>query len=83
MQMTKDQFGQSAKPLRVLIDETAVLANPKRFSTGSVGWNANAKTQIIVNGEALEIQVGINLTVIGTKNQPAKNGKGLSKDLAF
>jgi hypothetical protein len=83
MQMTKDQFGQSAKPLRILIDEMAILANPKRFSTGSVGWNANGKTQIVVNGEALEIQIGINLTVIGTKNQPSKNGKGLSKDLAF
>ena len=83
MQMTKEQFGQSAKALRVLIDETAVFANPKRFSTGSVGWNANAKTQIVVNGEALEIQVGINLTVIGTKNQPAKNGNSLSKALAF
>jgi len=81
--MTKEQFGQSANPLRVLIDETAVFANPKRFSTGSVGWNANAKTQIVVNGEALEIQVGINLTVIGTKNQPAKNGNELSKALAF
>ncbi len=83
MQMTKEQFGQFAKTLRVLIDETAIFAVPKRFSTGSVGWNANGKTQIVVNGEPLEIQIGINLTVIGTKNQPSKNGKGLSKDLAF
>ncbi len=83
MQMTKDQFGQAAKPLRVLVDESPIFANPKRFSTGSVGWNANAKTQIVVNGEALEIQVGINLTVIGTKDGQTKNSKGLSKDLAF
>jgi hypothetical protein len=83
MQMTKEQFGQFAKPLRVLIHETSIHAQPKRFSTGSVGWNANAKTQIVVNGEALEIQIGINLTVIGTKNRPSKNGKGLSKNLAF
>ena len=83
MQMTKEQFGQFAKPLRVLIEETPVHALPKRFSTGSVGWNANAKTQIVVNGEALEVQIGINLTVIGTKNQPSKIGKGLSKNLAF
>ena len=83
MQMTKEQFAQFAKPLQVLIDETAIHALPKRFSTGSVGWNANAKTQIVVNGEALEIQIGINLTVIGTKNEPSRNGKGLSKNLAF
>ena len=83
MQMSKEQFGQCAKPLRVLIEETPIHALPKRFSTGSVGWNANAKTQIVVNGEALEIQIGINLTVIGTRNQPSKNIKGLSKNLAF
>ncbi len=83
MQMTREQFGQSAKALRVLIDELPIFAVPKRFSTGSVGWNANGKTQIVVNGEPLEIQVGINLTVIGTKNKPAKNGNGLSKALAF
>ena len=83
MQMTKEQFGQFAKPLRVLIEETPVHALPKRFSTGSVGWNANAKTQIVVNGEQLEVQVGVNLTVIGTKPQTSKNGKALSKDLAF
>jgi hypothetical protein len=83
MKMSKDQFGQFAKPLRVLIEETTIHALPKRFSTGSVGWNANAKTQIVVNGEALEIQVGVNLTVIGTKDQSSKNVKGLSKSLAF
>jgi hypothetical protein len=83
MQMTKEQFGQSAKLLRILIDESPIFAFPKRFSTGSIGWNANGKTQIVVNGEALEVQIGINLTVIGTKNQPSKNGKALSKDLAF
>ncbi len=83
MQMTREQFGQSAKPLRVLIDELPIFAVPKRFSTGSVGWNANGKTQIVVNGEALEIQIGINLTVIGTKNPPSKNGKGMSTSLAF
>jgi hypothetical protein len=83
MQMTREQFGQSAKPVSVLIGESPIFAVPKRFSTGSVGWNANGKMQIVVNGEALEIQVGVNLIVINTKNQPSKNGKGLSKDLAF
>ena len=83
MQMTKDQFGQAAKPLRVLIDESSILAKPKRFKKGSVGWYANGKTQIVVNGEALEIQIGVNLTVIGTKDEQAKEGKGLSNALAF
>jgi hypothetical protein len=42
----------------------------KEFSTGSFGWNVNAKTVIEVGGRRLPVQVGLNLTVIGSKEAP-------------
>ena len=55
----------SARPasLTVTIDGQTVLAKPKRFSTGSVGYNVTGK--VTINGR--EVQVSGNLIEIKSK----------------
>ncbi len=42
----------------------------KEFSTGSFGWNLTGKTMIEVTGIRLNVQIGMNLTVVGSKDVP-------------
>ena len=42
----------------------------KRFSTGSFGWFLNDKMDVMVNGKVLKVQIGVNLTVVGSKDAP-------------
>jgi len=55
----------SARPasLIVTIEGQTVLAKPKRFSTGSVGYNVTGK--VTINGR--EVQVSGNLIEIKSK----------------
>ena len=60
-------FIAKAEPLKVTINGVEMTADPKAFSTGSFGWNINGKTTITVDGKALPVQIGMNLTVVGSK----------------
>jgi hypothetical protein len=63
-------FREQAKPIEIVIGGQPFTAEVKEFSTGSFGWNVNAKTVIEVGGRRLPVQVGLNLTVIGSKEAP-------------
>ena len=39
----------------------------KAFSTGSFGWYLNGKTTVMVDGKAVSVQIGLNLTLVGSK----------------
>jgi len=39
----------------------------KEFSTGSFGWYLNGKIVVTVDGKPCSVQVGMNLTVVGSK----------------
>ena len=68
--VTREQFAK-AVPLTVKIGDTAVLvAAPKHFSTGSFGWYAGDKTVVVIDGVPVKVQVGLNLTVVGSKDLP-------------
>lgn len=60
-------FQANAQPLKVVINGVEMSADVKAFSTGSFGWNINGKTTITVDGKALPVQIGLNLTVVGSK----------------
>lgn len=62
------QFLEKAEPLKVSINGQEMLAEVKQFSTGSFGWYMNGKTVVTVDGKALSIQIGMNLTVVGSKD---------------
>lgn len=61
------QFKEKAEPLKVVINGQEMLAEVKAFSTGSFGWYINGKTNVTVDGKLLSVQIGMNLTVVGSK----------------
>lgn len=68
--VTREEFRESAQPVKVEINGVAMLAEVKEFSTGSLGWYLNAKTLIDVGGKPVSVQIGLNLTIVGSKELP-------------
>ena len=65
--ISKTLFLEKAEAVRLSINGSEMLADRREFSTGSFGWYLNGKTVITVDGKPLSVQVGINLTVVGSK----------------
>jgi hypothetical protein len=70
--VSREQFRKNAQPVKVIIGGVEMLAEVKEFSTGSFGWYLNTKTTVNVGGTPVTVQVGANLTVVGSKELPAK-----------
>lgn len=68
--LSQAQFLAKAEPLKVNIQGSEMLAEVKAFSTGSFGWYLNGKTTVVVDGKAVSIQIGLNLTIVGSKEAP-------------
>lgn len=68
--ITRVQFRENAKQIPVTIGGNQYLAEVKEFSTGSLGWYLNGKTTIDVNGTLVSVQIGMNLTIVGSKELP-------------
>jgi hypothetical protein len=68
--ITRDQFRAGAKPLDVTIAGVPLNAPVKEFSTGSLGWYVNGKTMVEINGTPVSVQIGLNLTIVGSKELP-------------
>jgi hypothetical protein len=65
--VTAKQFAEKAEPLKIVINGQEMLAEVKQFSTGSFGWYLNGKTVVTVDGKAVSVQIGMNMTVVGSK----------------
>jgi hypothetical protein len=72
--VTREQFRAGAKPVTVTINGAPLVADPKEFSTGSLGWYLNGKTVVEINGVPVSVQIGMNLTIVGSKELP-KDGE--------
>jgi hypothetical protein len=70
--ITRSRFRKGAKAVLVAINGSQSLVPTKEFSTGSLGWYLNGKTVIEIDGEPCEVQIGMSLTVIGSKELPAE-----------
>ena len=68
--VSQAQFLEKAEPLKIAVNGQEMLAEVKAFSTGSFGWYLNGKTTAMVDGKAVSIQIGMNLTVVGSKEAP-------------
>ncbi len=66
--ISKDDFLKQAQPIEIDIAGVKMTANPRQFSTGSFGWYLTGKATLTVNGKPIPVQVGTNLTVIGSKD---------------
>ncbi|HVO30401.1 MAG TPA: hypothetical protein VMV18_06685 [bacterium] len=65
--VSKTQFLEKAEAVKVVLNGNEMLAEKREFSTGSFGWYLNGKTTVMVDGKPLNVQVGLNLTVVGSK----------------
>jgi hypothetical protein len=68
--ITRGQFRTKAKPVTVNIGNVPQVAEVKEFSTGSLGWYLNGKTTIEIDGTPVAVQIGLNLTIVGSKELP-------------
>jgi hypothetical protein len=72
--ITRAQFRTKAKAVTVTINNAPFSAVVKEFSTGSLGWYLNGKTTIEVDGHPVSVQIGLNLTIVGSKELPQEPG---------
>ena len=68
--ISRGEFKTHAKPVTVKINESPFVAEPREFSTGSLGWNINGKMTIEIGGKMVSVQIGMNLTIVGSKELP-------------
>jgi hypothetical protein len=75
--ITRKFFKEHAKALEVKIGDKLFLGEVKEFSTGSLGWYLNGKVVVDVGGTKVSVQIGMNLTIAGSK-ELTKDGGGVA-----
>jgi hypothetical protein len=68
--ISRADFSAKAKPVTIKINDEEIAVPVKLFSTGSLGWYLNRKIEIDVGGVKVPVQVGLNLTIVGSKELP-------------
>lgn len=67
------EFLEAAKSIMLTLTDSGgkfsrdTIAEPKEFATGSFGWNANEKLVLQIGDKLVKVQVGLNITVVGSK----------------
>lgn len=70
--VSKKDFLESAKAVKVTINGQDFWMEPREFNSGSFGWQLTGKSSVeLAGGKVLHLQVGLNATVIGSKDAPA------------
>lgn len=64
------QFREKARPVEVVVNGTPLVASVKEFKTGSLGWYLNGKMTIQIGDVPVAVQIGMNLTILGSKDVP-------------
>ena len=72
--VSRQEFRQHAKPLPVKIGESNFEAQVKQFKPGSFGWYLGGKMTVNIDGKDVTVQIGLNLTIVGSKELPDENG---------
>lgn len=74
--VTEEEFLENAKPAALNVPDLSVAAilNPKKFSSGSLGFFANGKTVVTVNGKPCAAT--FQTQVILNKSKPGSEGEG-------
>lgn len=68
--ITREHFKEHARAVFIQIGDEKLEADVKEFSTGSLGWYLNGKTKIEVGGVKVPVQIGLSLTIVGSKELP-------------
>ncbi len=70
--VTRAEVQHDTRPVEVTINGIPMTAEVKEFSTGSLGWYLNGKANIKVGDKSVSVQIGMNLTIVGSKELPRK-----------
>jgi hypothetical protein len=65
-----ETFMKEAKPIEINMGGQTVIAQPKKFDTGSFGWYFNKKVDQKIADEDCVVQMQILCTVVGSKTAP-------------
>lgn len=68
--ISRSDFRAKAQPVKIVINGQEKTVFSKEFSTGSLGWYLNEKITLEVGGVPVPVQVGLNLTIVGSKELP-------------
>ena len=68
--VTRNDFREHAQAVEVVINGVPMMAEVKEFSTGSLGWYLNGKSTIKIGDKPVSVQIGMNLTIVGSKELP-------------
>ncbi len=68
--VTRAEFTEKATPVEVVVNGIPMTADVKEFSTGSLGWCLTGKTNLKVGEKTVSVQIGMNLTIVGSKELP-------------
>ena len=68
--ISKTEFMEKATSVKIDVGGVPMIADPREFSTGSFGWYLTGKATLMVDGKPLQVQVGCNLAVVGSKEAP-------------
>ena len=64
--ITRNEFHEHAENLPVTIGSSGYELEPRENESDSLGWKLNAKQQVKINGKMCWVQIGINITLIGS-----------------
>lgn len=70
--VTREEFDASAERLVVTIGEDEFKLAPKQFNTGSMGWGLQGKSAMRIGGKWVNVTIGLNITVNGSKDLPPR-----------
>ncbi len=68
--INREEFAKNAKPVELTINGIPMIAENREFSTGSLGWYLNSKTTVKVGEKNVTVQIGLNMTIVGSKELP-------------
>ena len=68
--VTRAEFTEKATPVEVVVNGIPMTADVKEFSTGSLGWYLTGKTNLKVGEKTVSVQIGMTLTIVGSKELP-------------
>ncbi len=74
----KKEFETKAQDLTIVVGGKTIVAEVKKFKTGSVGWYANPKIKLTLpDGTTVQASVGLNLIVIDSKEKQGDDELGV------
>ena len=73
--VSRQEFTDQAKPVAAKIGDQTVILTPKEFATGSFGFFGNEKMVVMIGDTPVKVQGNLMLTVVGSKEAPAKPEK--------